>query len=29
MNTTGTLNNKEKDLAADALRRLSYDATAR
>ena len=28
MNTTGTLNNKAKDHAADALHRLSYDATA-
>ncbi len=28
MNTTGTLNSKAKDHAADALHRLSYDATA-
>jgi len=28
MNTTGTLNSKAKDLAADALHRLGYDATA-
>ncbi len=28
MSTTGTLNSKAKDHAADALHRLSYDATA-